>query len=321
MSLFAWIRPPRHVLPLFLAVTLVPAAGLVWLGWRLLHQERELADQRVQERRERAADLLVAALEQKLLATEQDLTESVALQNAALGDDVLLVAFGPGSVNAHPKARLLYYPFVPPQKEAAEELFRRAEDYEFRLRDYAGAIVILRGLARSEKTAVRAGAWLRIARNLRKAGQFEAALAAYRELAQLGAVPISGVPAELLARQALCTLLAELKRSEELKREAEALYADLHGGRWQLGRAVYHVHAQEIRDWIRVNPATEHEGLTLAAAAEWLWEKWQAISQQGENRVSDPAGFLASADGEPSGWPHHKRRTPPRLLSGAVAGN
>jgi len=285
VSIHSWIRPSRRLLLLFLGVTLLPSMGLIWLGWHLLQQDRALMDQRIQERRERAADLLVAALEQKLLATEQNLNESFALQNAAPGDDALLVVFRPGGIDAYPKTRLLYYPSMMPGKEAPGQLFRRGEEYEFRLQDYANAIASFRELAHSGDVAVRAGAQLRLARNLRKAGQFGAALAAYQELAQLGAVSIGGVAVELLARRARCALLAELKRNEELQREAGALYADLCGGRWQLGGAVYFAHAQDISDWIKIDRKTEQGRLALAAGTEWLWEKWQAIAQ-GESRGS-----------------------------------
>jgi integrase len=46
MPWLAWLRPPRRLLVLFLAVTLAPAAGIIWLGWRLLEQERALEAQR-----------------------------------------------------------------------------------------------------------------------------------------------------------------------------------------------------------------------------------------------------------------------------------
>ena len=34
MSLRRWFRPPRHLLALFLAVTIIPATALAWLSWR-----------------------------------------------------------------------------------------------------------------------------------------------------------------------------------------------------------------------------------------------------------------------------------------------
>lgn len=285
MSLLAWLHPPRPLLSMFLAVILVPAAGLIWLGWRLLQQDRELLDQRIQERLERSADLLVAALEQKCLAAEQELGDTSALRGPAPGEDAVLVIFGPAGVESHPGNGLLYYPFLPPSAEASDDWFRAGEDYEFRLHDYTGAIATFRKAANARDGNVRAGAQLRIARNLRKAGRLDEALAAYQELASVDTVFIGGIPAGLLARRARCALLAELKRDEELRREAETLYADLLGGRWQLDRAAYLVHAQDIRDWIRVDEETELGRLALAAGAEWLWETWQAVSQ-GEGRAS-----------------------------------
>jgi signal transduction histidine kinase len=279
MFLREWLRPPRAVLALFLVVTLVPAAGLVWLGWYLLQQDRALVDQRVQERRERAADLLVGTLDTKLRAVEQDLTKSSARELLAQGDDAVLVVLGPAAADAYPRSHLLYYPIASPCQEAVELVFRAGEDREFRLHDYAGAIASFRELSRSEDATVRAGAQVRIARNLRKAGQMDLALAAYQDLAQSGAVPIGCVPASLLARRARCALLSELKRTEELRREAEALYADLRGGRWQLDRALYDLHAQDVRGWLGVDQGVEQEARSLATGAEWLWERWQAASQ------------------------------------------
>jgi len=285
MSLLAWFRPPRRLLVLFLAVTVVPASGLLWLGWRLLQQDRALMDQRIQERRERAADQLATALQQKLLAVEQLLADLPASRDRAMGDDAVLVVLGPAGVAAHPAARLPYYPVVPPCREAPAAVFRVGEDYEFRLGDYARAIASFQQLTRSEDAAVRAGAEVRLARTLRKAGQFEAALAAYQELARLDAVSIGCVPADLMARRARCALLAELKRAGELKREAAALYADIRGGRWQVDRAVYEVHAQDVREWVGGNPKEDQENLALAVAAEWLWDKWKPVSQ-GESRAA-----------------------------------
>jgi len=157
MFLREWLRPPRAVLALFLVVTLVPAAGLVWLGWYLLQQDRALVDQRVQERRERAADLLVGTLDAKLRAFEQDLTGPSARQLLAQGDDAVLVVLGSGAMDVYPRSHLLYYPIASPCQEPAELVFRAGEDREFRLHDYAGAIANFRELSRSEDATVRAG--------------------------------------------------------------------------------------------------------------------------------------------------------------------
>lgn len=285
MVLREWFRPPRHLLVLFLVVTLVPATGLVWLGWYLLQQDRALVDQRIQERRERAADLLVAALESRLRTVEQSLTQSPARWDLTQPDDAVLVVLGQSGVDAIPPARLLFYPVPAPCQQAAESLFRAGEDQEFRVGDYGAAIASFRVLSRSTDAAVRAGARLRLARTLRKAGQFDAALATYEELARSGTMSLGCVPAELLARRARCALLADLKRTGELRREAVTLYADLRGGRWQLDRALYDVHAQDVRDWLGVDARAEQESRALATGVEWLWER-RATASRGSGLAS-----------------------------------
>jgi hypothetical protein len=46
MGLSDWLRPTRHLLAIVAGVTLVPAAILVWLGWKVLELDRRLDGQR-----------------------------------------------------------------------------------------------------------------------------------------------------------------------------------------------------------------------------------------------------------------------------------
>ncbi|MGH9602309.1 MAG: hypothetical protein ACRD24_07950, partial [Terriglobales bacterium] len=85
MWLNRWFRPPRYLLTLFLAVMLVLAATLGWLGWRLLEQDRALESQRIQERLENAADLIGASLLRKFSEGEDQLTGLSALSDPELG--------------------------------------------------------------------------------------------------------------------------------------------------------------------------------------------------------------------------------------------
>ena len=97
----------------------------------------------------------------------------------------------------------------------------------------AKAITVFRELAHLEGPAIRAGALLRLGRNLRKEQQSRAALEIHDELDQMGATPVGGLPAELIARHARIRLLDELKRTTEVKREAGLLYADSHKSNMQ----------------------------------------------------------------------------------------
>lgn len=291
MWLSRWFRPPRYLLTLFLTIMLVLAATLGWLSWRLLEQDRALESQRTQERLDNAADLIAASLLRKFSESEDQFTSLLALSDPELAarasgltgqgaGTALIIVFRPQAVDAYPRASLLYYPFLPTVKEPAASVFKGGEVLEFQQKDFAKAIVVFRELSRSKDPAIRAGALLRLGRNLRKAQQARAALDTYDELEQMGATPIGGLPAELLARHARCVLFDELKRTTEVKREAGALYADLHNGRWKLARGVYRFYAQEASRWYSPDAelqAHEQDAVAPAAAVELLWEEWQRI--------------------------------------------
>ncbi|MDP2914796.1 MAG: hypothetical protein Q8O91_05020, partial [Candidatus Aminicenantes bacterium] len=154
------LRPPRNVLVLFIAVSAVSLSVLFWLSWRLLKQDRALENQRIQERLERAADLIVTSLDLGLSEIENRLS---VLSDP--GDHALSVAFGPGEVKTHPGGHLLYYPFIPPVRESSVTVFEAGENLEFRRQDYVGAMAAFRALALSKDPLLRAGALVRLGRN------------------------------------------------------------------------------------------------------------------------------------------------------------
>src|SRR5436309_3947162 len=296
MSLNLWFRSPRYLLTLFLAIMLVLAASLSWLGWRLLKQDRALESQRIQERLDNAADLIAASLLHKFSESRVQFTSFLTLSDSDLAaraselssqgaGTALIVVFRPQAVDAYPRAALLYYPFLPTANELPASRFGAGEVAEFQQKDFVKAIAVFRELSQSKDPAIRAGALLRLGRNLRKAQQSSAALGIYGELDQMGATPVGGLPVELLARHARCTLLDELKRTTEVKREAGLLYADLHNGRWKLDRGAYRFYTQETSRWYTPDTevqAHEQDAVGTAAAVELLWEAWQRI-RRGED--------------------------------------
>jgi signal transduction histidine kinase len=262
-----------------MAVAIVPATALAWLSWRLLEQDRALENQRIQERLEHAADRIGSALERRL--------SEMADQLPALAEpveDALAITFGPYQIETHPSGRLLYYPFIAQAQEAPGHVFATGEAFEFREQDYDRAIAAFQELARSEDPLVRAGALVRLGRNLRKNNRHQEALTVYDELAKLGSTPVGGGPAELLARQARCSVLQDLNRSSELQHAAGSLYADLQQGRWLLDRVSYQFHSQEVQHRLPAEagtPPDQQAALALAAAVESLWGQWQEM-QRGE---------------------------------------
>ncbi|MBE3133530.1 MAG: hypothetical protein IMZ55_08650 [Acidobacteria bacterium] len=250
--------------------------GLVWLGWRLLNQDRALENQRIDERRERAADQVVASLQRALQTSELDLAQ---LRAPAAGDDALMVEFRASEVRAYPSGSLLFRPLASVQQDVSSNVYRKAETYEFQQRDYERAISALQPLTRSPDPSIRAGAFLRIARNQRKAGQFDPALRTYTELAAYGETSAGGLPAGLVARRARCDVLARLGRRQDLAREAAALYNLLRRGHWRLSQAAYDVHAEETAAWLGVDRDLEAPALALAEAVVWL------VAQQGRETL------------------------------------
>ena len=266
----SWFRAPYGLLAGFLVLTLGPSLGLVWLGWRLLDQDRALQNQRIAERRERAADEVVAALQRALQASERDLAE---LRAPAPGDDALMVEVKGAAARARPDGVLLFAPPASMPQDVSSNIYRDAETSEFQRHDHGRAIMALQPLARSPDAAIRAGALLRIARNQRKAGQLDAALRTYSELAACGRTAAGGLPADLVARRARCNLLAQLGRRDDLASEAADLYNLLRRGQWRVSEAAYEVLAEEAAGWLGVDRESEAPALALAEAVSWLADR------------------------------------------------
>ena len=271
-----WARLPRNPTAAFVVIAAVSVIALVWLGTRLLRQDRELEAQRLLEKRESAADRVVAALDRVLSADERSLLSRPGTAPHPGRNGLVLVVADAGTVEVIPQAGLPYYPVAPPPPEADARLYRAATTSEFQDRDFGRAVEVLRSLSASPDPVVRAGAELRLARNLRKAGRPEAALRVYADLADVGDAALAGVPADLVARRARCALLEEMGRREPLATEARALHEDLKAGRWRLERDTYRYYAGEVRRWFETDPAETSEGEALAAAVDWLWRSWRS---------------------------------------------
>lgn len=276
--------PPRKTVALFVAVAAVSVTALVWMGARLLTQERALEAQRLQERREATADRVVAALEQVLLAEERRLA-SPQVSDLTTGNDHLLVVANPSGIKVWPEKAILFYPVMAAAREAPLAPYARAERLEFVEHDHAGAVAALRPLGASHDPDIRAGAELRLARNLRKAGRSEEALEVFGRLSE-GRATFSGVAAGLVARSARCLLLEELGRREQVRQEARELRDGLASGRWTLDRDTYLYYSGQATRWLGQNLPTDSERQALAEGVRWLWENVHAK----QSLQSDSAG-------------------------------
>jgi signal transduction histidine kinase len=281
MKFFKSLPPSRRLLTLFLILTIAPAAGLAWLGWRLFEQDRVLEAQRAMERQEYAADLVAGALRSRLTASRSRLIQSQDVASLVAAPDAVVVTFQQDGLLDLPAGRLLYYPVAPQGRKVPEAPFLAGERIEFSQQNYAGAIAQFQSFANSTDPTLRAGAQFRIARNERKLGNIRQALAAYEMLTDLAGITIDNVPAGLAARQARYALLEEIGRTGDLKREAGALLNDLLSGQYRLTRPVFQLYTEQACRWLGLAGIADPDRLTLSAGVDWLWQEWQKARLNG----------------------------------------
>lgn len=270
----AWLGASRRLILSFVLVLLVPATAVIWLGVRLIEQDRALASRQLRERRESAADRLIAGLEQAVSSTERRLDGEPTRLPIRPDDDAVLVTLRSSGIDAYPRGRLLYVPAIPPGPSEPTAVFEAGEALEFRARDYRGAAAAFRALAASPSADVRAGALLRLARTSRKMGRADEALRAYANLVHIPGARLSGVPADLVARRARCALLQDLARGAELRAEARSLQTDLLAARWPLERGTFLAYAEQINRWAEHEQQIPADREALSAASEWVWQRW-----------------------------------------------
>jgi len=90
MGFRPWLQAPRRVLVLFVAITVIPAVALGWLGWRTLEQNRALDNQRDLERLELLADRVTGVLDRALAG----LAGRLDTPAASLSEDTILLSAG-----------------------------------------------------------------------------------------------------------------------------------------------------------------------------------------------------------------------------------
>jgi signal transduction histidine kinase len=248
-------RPPGSLLAILFCVTLVAVSALGWFGWKLLDQERAVEAQRAHERLEQTADGIAA-----------NAREALAEAPPAGGqpaEGVLLTIAG-NNIDAAPAGRLLFRPIAADETDASADAFAEAEALEFQQAEPGRALEWYRRLAESKPPALRAGALVRMARVLRKTGRKEEAAQAYRQLARSGSTPVAGVPAELVARHALCELSTR-------REDAAALKRDLTDARWQLTRGQFAFYWSEAS---RLSADSTPAPVEPAALSEALARGW-----------------------------------------------
>jgi signal transduction histidine kinase len=299
----------RRSLPLFLAIVVCLAMWQVWLTWRLMEQDHNLAAQHSRERLEQIADLAIAQLSSTLGEWDLSLRELDALPlsaalKAKLPPNATLVLLAHQSVAAYPAKSLLFVP-EPPAAGPLPKGFETAEKLEFRDQNYERAIEALWPL--TEQSATRAEALLRIARLERRLNHPEAALAAYDRMSRETAISPDGVPYALLAAGARCELHDAVEAAEQLR-------AALLAGRWPLHRATFDYYWSEVNRTRHTADDPPKDSLEFSELVSRLHEQWQQAVRTGANssgRQAQPDASLLiwyatperlTALAAPAGW-------------------
>ena len=164
---WSWLAP-RYLSAAGFLGSLLVVLVLGLLGWRILGQERQLEAQRLQERLEDAADLLVARMQTALSEAEKriaayagldpgDWQQAVSDASFYLEEDALLVKVGANGFQVAPERRLPYFPPHPSSQNGdvpdvtleTETGFALAEKVEFQDREYLRAAAAFHQLTTS----------------------------------------------------------------------------------------------------------------------------------------------------------------------------
>lgn len=292
--------PPQRSLYAGLLVTsLVVTAALVWSGWRLVAQQRDLDARQVRQDTEAAADALAAGIRETLADQGDRLSAHLGSQGGAPTSTVGVIVCwsASGGQHAEPAGGL---PFVPWSTDgsrrrlaaAAHQAWSRpyqdlvfAEAAEFRSGSLDIAIQRYRPLARHRDPSLRAGALVRLARVLRKRGDTAEAIAVAAELVALDSQDTDGIPAALAGLDAQRLALTQRGDTDGAHRVADDIRQRLDRGDWALDRGTAEFYRDEVSD-------TPRPGSWLLAQA--LSTAWEA---HGRPDLSERGlAVIASAD-------------------------
>lgn len=274
-------RATHSLLAALVSTTIVVTAALGWAGWRLLVQQRAIDEQRARDRLESTADAMAAGIRGRLAEAGERLSGWLSNPSGAPPsiDAAVVVTLRRDNVEMNPAGGLPFVPVAVGPPTAAPE-FTALETLEFAANQLTAATDGYRQRSRDRDPAIRAGALLRLGRVLRKANDFRGALAAYQQLATLGAVRTADLPSELAGldgQQAVYRSLADAANG----RRVAALIADgLDSGRWLVTRGT----AEFYRDRIEGRPRPS-SWLLAAALHDVLRELSASLPPRGQRVV------------------------------------
>ena len=248
-----------------LVTSLVVTAALLWSGWRLVTQQRELDARQARQAVEAAADALASDIREALAEQGDRLSARLGSPDGPpppAGSAIVVWRGAGGRID--PAGALPFVPW-PARETGGADVFAEAEAAEFRQGAMDIAVQRYRSLARHADASVRAGALLRLARVLRKRGDTSGAIAASAALATLGTQDADGIPAALAGLDGQRLALTQRGDVDGARRVAENIRQRLDAGEWPLDRGTAEFYRDEVSD------APRPDAWLLAAAVSEVW--------------------------------------------------
>jgi signal transduction histidine kinase len=259
---------------IWLSASLLSVVAILWMGWRLLEQDRSLELEQQRQAIESAADTAAALLEKSILQAEQAMVSDSWM--LASGEGAVIVRLRGNRLASAPEGQLLYSP-VELEGTAQPAVFFETERQEFAERDLNLVEQRYRELANSRDAQIRAGSLVRLARVLAQRGDKQGAENCYRQLARLEDARFEQVPVPLvahLARRNGQALAAALDHPKVLpSRDVFLFHAEqasmLTGGQWKPDAGLLGMSETVADHW----PARSGAGRTSDGDVTILWRR------------------------------------------------
>jgi len=269
--------------------SVVTSAMLCWLGWKLLMQQRVIDRQQDRAQLDRAADALTAAVRGQLADAGDRMSAWLSNPTASPPsiDRAVVLAIDRNRIQIRPAGGLPFVPVVLSQatpEELVDPEFTELRDG--RLQDAGHKY---RALTRHRDIRVRAGAWFRLGRVLRKTGNLQSAQDAYRQLANLRHVTVDDLPADLAGLLGQRASQSSMDEQTGVRNVNAAIQRGLDDGRWLLPRRIAETYRAEFESTPRP------PSWRLAAALDDAWRAANGrFSQRGQRTfpTADPPAIV-----------------------------
>ena len=292
----------NSLLTALIATAVIVTVALTWAGWKLLDLQRVADADRARQELENTAATMVAALRGKLADAGDRLSAALAdpsdLPPAIEG--AVSIVISPAVTSVVGSGGLPFVPYIA-ERATAVAVFAEAEALEHRS-DWPSATLAYERLSHSADGSIRAGAFLRLGRVLRKQGDMRAANRAYQRLAAFGHLRLESGPAEFIGlhqQQTIARVSGDATVADELRIR---LLRGLNEGEWQLTRGFADFYREEL------GATTYPANWDLADAVQRVWteneSRWplrgQRLFNDGGNTVlvvfrANPPNFAMMA--------------------------